>query len=929
MKFSTVFILLCLYSYSLSAQHQYATKGNLIDSTANTKLTNATITILNSNDSTIFKFKWTKQSSSFHITGLQPGSFILLASCRGYADYTGMFQLDSLHPVHDFQDINMLLKSRLLTEVIIQGKAATFKLKGDTLEYNADAFKVQPNAKVEDLLKQFPGIEVDQTGRITAQGKTVNKVLLDGEEFFGDDPTLLTKNVRADMVDKVQLYDRTSDQATFSGMDDGKKEKTLNIQLKEDKKNGYFGQIVAGLATDKYYRGKAMFNSFKGKERISAFGNIDNTGRLGLNFNDNNKYGMSANNAMFGDEGLIIVMADNNDELETFNGNYNGEGFPLARTGGLHYDNKLNNDKVTVNGNYKIGSLNTDGNKEVLTQNNLPSSFINTKSNQSFNNYIFRQKLDAITTLKLNTSSNLKITAGGSTRNSSSANSYLNESRRADSSLLNNNNRTLNDKGTKYTFNAAALYTKEFKKAGRKFSWNISEDFNSNKVDGSLVSIVNYYNKTGTLDSTTAIDQKKQQHATNSILTSVVTFTEPLSPKLTMNLNYNIIVGSGTSNQQTFGKSEENKYDRLDSSLSSNYTLDQLSSQGGVSFKYSLQKMNVSIGSMLTNVSFKQINLVDNSTLKRNFLNLNPQGTIVYNFSNTTNLTANYVRRTTLPTLSQMQPLSINNDPLNIKQGNPDLHPTFSHDITLGYSSYKILTERMIWFNGYYSVQNSPIVPNVMTDSAGKSTYQFSNINKNASALNLYLVYNKKIKSLDITFSSTSVLMNNTGYNLVNTVLNKSTAYDISQEVGIKKSKDNLYSLNLNAGPVYNIRRSSLQPLENSDGLGLTANGDVEFYLPAHFYLWSDFNYKYRAKTNTFPTDFSRFLWNISFSRTFLKQQNLKLTMSVNDLLNQNVGFDRSVSGNTIVQNSFSTVRRYCMFTITWDFNKMGSSTAK
>src|SRR5690606_2451490 len=160
---------------------------------------------------------------------------------------------------------------------------------------NASSFKIEPNAKVEDLLRQLPGIQVDKDGKITAQGQTVNKVLVDGEEFFGDDPTLVTKNIRGDMVDKVQLYDKKSDQAEFTGIDDGEKTKTLNIKLKADKKNGYFGKVDVGGASDGYYQGQAMFNTFKGKKKFSAYGTIANTGKTGLSWRDNSKYGSSNN----------------------------------------------------------------------------------------------------------------------------------------------------------------------------------------------------------------------------------------------------------------------------------------------------------------------------------------------------------------------------------------------------------------------------------------------------------------------------------------------------------------------------------------------------------------------------------------------------------------------------------------------------------
>lgn len=195
-------------------------------------------------------------------------------------------------------------------------------IKGDTTEYDAASFKMQPNAKVEDLLKQLPGIKVDKDGKITAQGQTVNKVLVDGEDFFGDDPTLVTKNIRSDMVDKVQLYDKQSDQAVFTGVDDGQKTKTINIQLKEDSKKGYFGKLEGALGNDEFYQAQGMVNKFRGKEKMAAYGTIGNTGKVGLGWRDGGKYGTLE----IADDGSI---PENGGDLESFNGQYNGEGIPL------------------------------------------------------------------------------------------------------------------------------------------------------------------------------------------------------------------------------------------------------------------------------------------------------------------------------------------------------------------------------------------------------------------------------------------------------------------------------------------------------------------------------------------------------------------------------------------------------------------------
>ncbi|WP_261387440.1 hypothetical protein [Chitinophaga pinensis] len=168
------------------------------------------------------------------------------------------------------------MKEKLLKEVIVKSQTAIIKIKGDTTEFTADSFKVEANASVEDLLKQLPGLQVDQYGNITVQGKKVKKVLVDGEEFFGDDPTLVTRNLRADMIDKVQVYDKKSDAAVFTGIDDGVKDKTINLKIRQDKNHGVFGKVELGGGTDEHYNAQGMLNAFKGKRRLSVYGTTGN-----------------------------------------------------------------------------------------------------------------------------------------------------------------------------------------------------------------------------------------------------------------------------------------------------------------------------------------------------------------------------------------------------------------------------------------------------------------------------------------------------------------------------------------------------------------------------------------------------------------------------------------------------------------------------
>ncbi len=310
------FFIFIFLTISAHAQNLYTVKGVVADTASNIKLGNAVVSILNAKDSILIGFKRTDILGAFSIKITQPGAFILRVSYPGYVGYAERFALDD-KKIIDFGQLHLNLKSRFLKEIIVRGEAVAVKIKGDTTEFNASSYVIEPHAKVENLLKQLPGLRIDQNGKITANGDAVKKVLVDGEEFFGDDPTLVTRNIRGDMVDKVQLYNKKSDQATFTGIDDGKEEKTINIKLKEDKKNGYFGKLEGGVGNDGYYEAQAMLNSFKKNNKLAAYGISGNNGKIGLGWQDNAKYGASG-----APKNSIMSLDDGADDFESSNSNY-------------------------------------------------------------------------------------------------------------------------------------------------------------------------------------------------------------------------------------------------------------------------------------------------------------------------------------------------------------------------------------------------------------------------------------------------------------------------------------------------------------------------------------------------------------------------------------------------------------------------------
>ncbi|MDP9076488.1 MAG: TonB-dependent receptor [Bacteroidota bacterium] len=897
-------------------------KGVVIDTSANLMLKDAVVIILNSRDSIIRKFTRTQSDGRFLMNGVAQGSFILYISYPGYAGYSEKFTLDSSQTTRDFNNIGLVLKTNLLKEVIVRGTVSAIRIKGDTTEYNAKAYKLSPNAKVEDLLKRLPGIQVDKDGKISAQGQTINKVLVDGEEFFGDDPTLVTRNLRADMVDKVQLFDKKSDQASLTGMNDGKTDKALNVKLKEDKKRGNFGKAEAGVGTDGYYRGQLMFNSFNARQRFSVYGVTANDGKTSLDWQDNAKYATS--NIDISTPGMMIDLGGY-DELESRSGSYDGKGLPVARTGGVHYDDKWKGDTLSINANYKIGALTVDGTNNIQTQNNIPTGRLNSNTDQTFHNHVFRQKIDGVFQIKPDSTSSLKFTLNGGIKNTEQNNHAFTNTNNEAGNLLNNNLLNSSSNANQQNMTAGVLYTEKLNKPGRTFSLNLIGSINKINTAGLLNSKINYYSN-GLPDSTQSVNQFKTNATSNNAVNAILNYSEPLSKAVLMLLSYGFAAGGSASDQRTFNRSADGSYSSLDSLYSNNFKVKQFSNQLGVNFNLVKNKTMLAFGTKVSNVDFRQLDIYSKNKLNRNFILWNPQVNLQYKISQQSSIRLNYDGNSVEPTVAQLQPVLINNDPLNITQGNPGLKPSFIQRAFVGYQSYNPLNGQLVGvFTGYQLTAN-PVVSNLMTDSSGRTVNRYINLkDKTTANFNFAAFFDRKIKPLDLNAGINLNINGNTYYNLSNNQLNRTDYTVYTLQARFSKAKANVYEFNASLGPTYTSSGSSLQQNINNNGKGFTGNGDFTLYLPGKFQLSSNANYQYNSKTKTFDQNFSRLIINASLNKLFLKEQTLKLSLSGNDLLNQNTGFNRNVSGNLITQSNYTTIKRYFMLSLSYDFNKVGA----
>ncbi|PPL04511.1 outer membrane beta-barrel protein [Parapedobacter indicus] len=909
---------------SVSAQENgYTIKGAVVDTASSIKLAKASIVLVHAKDSMLYRFTRTDELGNFRMDGLDTGEYTLFATFPEYADYVERFTLDSTSSVFDFGNLGLVLRSKLLEEVLVN-RSQAITIRGDTTEYDAASFNIEPNSKVEDLLKQLPGIQVDQDGKITAQGQTVNKVLVDGEEFFGDDPTLVTRNLRGDMVDKVQLYDKKSDQAEFTGVDDGERSKTLNIKLKDDQKKGDFGKVDAGAGTNEMYQGQAMYNRFNNKQRFSVFGTVGNTGRTGLSWQDANRYAPSGT-VVDVDGGFYITSTGGQDEIESWGGRYDGRGIPSALNGGAYYSNKWNEGKQSINGNYKIGELSVKGTSNTITENNLPNGrSINTVSDQTFDRRIFRQRGGAIFETQFDSTSTLKVTVDGALKNGETAEFNQSAGTDVDGGRLNESMRRTNNDTEGIDAYLTALWTKKLRKKGRTVSWEVNETINQSKANGFLYAENSFY-ADGTVDSTSLVDQMKINDTKNSVFNSNITYTEPFTKTLSLVMNYRFSANNGTSLRQSFNEAGAGGYSDLDSLYSNDFKLNQLANQLGAILNFKKGKSTLNFGTRMSRVQFDQIDRYSDSRFERNFTNHNPQLTYQYRFSQQKSFRFSYNGNNTQPSLSQIQPVRVNDDPLNIVLGNPDLKPSYTNRFNMSYNSFKVIGNQYFYFSGSFSNTNNPIVSNITTDSVGRSTFQYDNLS-DKSPINYYFYsgFSKKIKKLDLDVGGGLNANGNTYYNLTNGELNRTQTSTYSGDINIRQYVQKKYNFYLNFGPTYTFSKASVQQRGDNSGWGVNGRYSFNIYLPLKFEINSEGRYTYTAPTESFDYAFEQFIVDASVSKKFLKDETLRFSVGVNDLFNQNKGFSRYANNNMFTQNSYTTITRYLMFSLTWDFSKMG-----
>ncbi|MBA4197645.1 MAG: hypothetical protein C0459_08845 [Chitinophaga sp.] len=902
------FIILCL----LASAQKATVKGTVTDTLNKQNLKNAVVSLLKSKDSVLYKFTRTNEAGKFELNNLTAGNYIIRVSYPNYTLFMDDIVLVDTSTI-TFNQLALITKARLLEEVIVRQKVSPIRMKGDTLEFLADSFKVKEGASVQDLLKKFPGFTVNSKGEITAQGQQVQKVLVDGDEFFGDDPTMATQNINAKDVAKVQLFDKKSDQATLTGIDDGQKQKTLNLILKEDAKKGYFGKVEAGSDFDKYYQAKATANRFTSTLKAGAYVTTDRTGRNNMSWNEMQDFGGSMTTVM--DGGGISI----NWESDGFD-SYNQQGVPENLVAAAMLNKKFGKYKSNTANNYTYKHQNLVGESTTNSQYILPDTLYYNNQASHFTNSKWLHALNTKNELNLDSSNTITINATGNWGHDNSYSLFNSEYLASTLQKVNNSSRTNTSSTDRNNQKADIFFRHKFNNAGtRILTFNVTYNNNNSNGEGFLYSQTDFY-KSGSINTTQIVDQRKTNTNSGNSLQGLVSYTEPLSKKVILNLNYTI--NSSTSEQDTRSYEKRNgKYDSLNLLYSNHYKFTNTSSRGGFTINYNGKKINGKIGLAVQDLVLKQTNIYKDSSQQRSFTNFFPTGYFRYKFSSSGNISINYDGRTNQPSLYQLQPIANNTDPLHIIIGNPDLKPSFTHNIYFNFGDFKVISKRNIYGYGGFNLTQNAFTTKSTLDSSGRNTTQTVNINGNYSGY-FGFSYSKTIKSIDLYFGVRPNLNINKNTNFINGLENVTKSYNGGINFRLGKELEKKYDISVSYSPTFNHSTSSVNKNAITEYWIQTVSGDLTYKFLKGITLNSDINANFRQKLNPNDNNNNAIVWNASLEKKVFKKKDIALIISVNDILNQNIGFNRNISSNFISENTYTTVQRYFLISFRWKFAK-------
>lgn len=900
-------LLFLAFVYSANAQNNIVIKGTVVDINSQLPLELATVYFTAIKDSTIIEYATTDKNGNFIINTKKYDKPVFLKV--NYTGYQAYFEEQKgLTESKDFGKLYMLENANVLNEVIIKSEAPPITIKKDTLEFNAGSYKVRPDANVETLLKQLPGFDVDNTGKITVNGREVNQVLVNGKAFFDKDGAIAIKNLPADIIKKVQVSDFKTKKEELAKQESTSDYSSINITIDEKKNKGYFGKVLGGYGSDERYESSLMMNFFKNKQKISVLASSNNINSTGFSMDEVFDNMGGGRNAKGGNQGASS----------------GGKGITQSTLAGINYSDDWTKDLEFMS-SYNFTNAVTKNESKSNQLSLLPTGNILTESDSKTRNENTGNKVNFELEYKINPTMQIVFAPklNLSESNSNAESSTFSENENGDA--LNESKGTSHTESSNTSFANSINFNKTFEKPSRNLSVVFNNNNTKNDSNGINISETIFYQDNKPNDER---NQNAKNTSKNDAYSLDLEYTEPVTDSLRLRFGTDFDWQSSMNDQKTFNFDDASQeYSDLNLSLTNYTTSKQNSITPKVGISWQKSKFTLNVNSRTSIVEFDNHSFYLNQTTDLNKRYMLPYGTaqLRYKFNRSKNLTFKYDYSNALPSATQLMPVADLNNPLNSVIGNPNLNPIEKNTAGIDFKNFDFRTRSgySLFLKGDY--YNNDIVSTSIYDDSGKRNTTYVNISGTYSA-SVGGNWNQQVKKdahtlryglrLSGNYNFDKGFTNAIMYNAKSVVITPSVyaSYDYGEVLSIAPS----YSLSYNETRYENYSRDATSNVIHRINLQTTS------YWPANLIFGNDFGYTYNSNiSDDFKKDF--FLWNTSLSYGFLDKK-LYAKVKVYDVLNQNQSATRTISPTSIRDEENTVLKRYVMFSLAYKIGNFAES---
>ena len=912
----TVILLIAFLLFSVTyVAAQGSIKGKVTDSSTKKVLALATVTVFKAADTALITYRLSTPDGEFKVPGLPLNvQNRVVISFSGYEVYRKEFTLTDNNPL-DLGTIALAPATTSLDEVLVIAERPPVTVRKDTIEFNAASFKTLPTALVEDMLKKLPGVQVDADGNITVNGKKVNRIMVDGKEFFGADPKMATRNLPANIIDKIQVTEDKDERELNPDRSNGDVGQVINLKLKKAIKKGWFGKAYAGGGTDERYEAGTILNLFKDTMQVSLLGFSNNLNRAGFGFNDIRSLGG------FDRSGINMMMMNSNGGINVNGISFGGMGEGINQSTGAGFNmNHVLKNGFTLNTQYFYGQTRNDivelNNRQQFFKSYQPSSLdtvLNVRADRdevlkTYNHRLgfgLKGKIDSLTRFEFKPSLVLSKQNSNKLTGTTSASNY--------DGLLNTSTNTQELEGGETTYSHSFMLFKNFRKKGRTL--NVTNSVNYGNVNNDQINdVVNTFYDAGTA-YTTYLNQLRDRNQSNLTATLNANYNEPLSKAWSMRLGYTATYFNNDDEIATFNEGIGGKYDVPNITLTNGLSRESFRNNFSAGLNWKYKKLSVTGTANFQMLDIKNVFSKSNSKVNQHFKYILPGLT-----ANWREVNFNYNASVTPPGINDLQPVPDSTNPLFIQRGNPNLKPTINHFFNLHF--FKNVISKTLFVSVYMngSIRENAITRSRSVQPNGVQTTLPVNVDGNHdfyTGITINKQY-KLNKNFQVSIGGGAYGNYTRNYLIVNQREGYVATTDINPNINGSLNWKDVIEWNMNFARGFNRSTYEDPAFDDLKVDRKSIRTELVVRWPKHIVWEGSLNYNQNAQTAPgVQKDIA--LVNAAVTLVFLKDDKGQLKFSAYDLLDQNISVFRYSSENQIIDRQINILQRYFMATFTYN----------